>query len=143
MAGVENWGGNGFGDTGRVFVNAIVGTQKVSTGTPGDSVLIGKSHPTNPKGLPFKTTDASWTIQDWFKTTNTLVDKYGDVGVDASVFGAENPNVLPIAGSSLLSGADFTGISQFTSVAYKGAFGTTDWTTTWVEWIPGSKKYYE
>ena len=143
LAGVENWGGNGFGDTGRVFVNAIVGTQKVSTGTPGDSVLIGKSHPTNPKGLPFKTTDASWTIQDWFKTTNSLVDKYGDVGVDASVFGAENPNVLPIAGSSLLSGADFTGISQFTSVAYKGAFGTTDWTTTWVEWIPGSKKYYE
>lgn len=143
LAGVENWGGSGFGDTGRVFVNAIVGTQKVGTGTPGDSVLIGKSHPTNPKGLPFKSTDATWDMQSWFTISNSLETKYSDVGILESIFGAENPNVLPTAGASILSGANFTGIPQFTNVAYKGAFGAENWTSSWVEWIPGSKKYYE
>jgi hypothetical protein len=29
----------------------------------------------------------------------------------------------------------------FTSVAYRGGFGGTDWTDTWTEWGPVDKKY--
>jgi len=49
------------------------------------------------------------------------------------------PNLVPSAGSPLLTGAlfDFGALSNsfFEKVAYKGAFdGTTDWTTGWAKW---------
>ena len=49
------------------------------------------------------------------------------------------PNLKPLAGSPMLTGAlfDFGGLTDsfFEKVAYKGAFdGTTDWTTGWAKW---------
>ena len=37
------------------------------------------------------------------------------------------PKLTPNTGSILLSGANFTGLSGFETVTYRGAFGTTDW----------------
>jgi hypothetical protein len=49
------------------------------------------------------------------------------------------PNLKPLAGSPMLTGAlfDFGGLTDsfFEKVTYKGAFdGTTDWTTGWAKW---------
>lgn len=51
-------------------------------------------------------------------------------------FNATTPNAIPAAGSPVLTGADFTS-SKFSdpffdkTVTFRGAFGTTDWTTCW------------
>ena len=52
------------------------------------------------------------------------------------------PKFLPLAGSPALSGTNFSGMnSYFSVVAYRGAMGTTDWTTGWTNWDPQNKAY--
>lgn len=55
------------------------------------------------------------------------------------------PNFLPSAGSLMLSGASFTNTrltdAFFTQVAYRGAFGTTDWTSGWCNFDPQNTDY--
>jgi hypothetical protein len=56
-----------------------------------------------------------------------------------------SPGVMPAAGASFLTGASFTnsnlGSSFFTQVAYKGAFGTTNWTSGWCNFDPQNTVY--
>ncbi len=92
-------------------------------------------------------TTGTWaTAKDWFLDAsfgNSIVPRWDNLGIDASVFeSGVTPTLTLAGGSSLLTGASFTGLSSaFTSVAFKGAFGTTDWTTGWSEWNPQIKKY--
>jgi len=59
-----------------------------------------------------------------------------------SPFYSTNPNFLPKTGSPALTGASFAGMNPFfTSTAYRGAFGTTNWTAGWAEWDPQNKAY--
>jgi hypothetical protein len=55
------------------------------------------------------------------------------------------PNFLQIANSPALTGAVYTDAKVtdafFEKVAYKGAFGTTDWTTGWANFDPQSLAY--
>jgi hypothetical protein len=132
IAGVENWGGNGYGSAGTVFVNETVGTETV------DGVERGKQHPNNPRGEALKTNQDIFDVTAWFiasANNNTVFDKWQDVKIDGSIFDLGTPNVLPETGSVLLSGADFTGLGTFfESVSFRGAFGSTDWTEGWVDW---------
>ena len=53
-----------------------------------------------------------------------------------------NPEPIPTAGSSLLSGANFTGADNFfETVSYRGAFGTENWTKCWCEFDPQNANY--
>ncbi|HEX2970131.1 MAG TPA: Ig-like domain-containing protein [Bacteroidales bacterium] len=60
-------------------------------------------------------------------------------------FSLTTPDFLPAAGSTLLSGASFTNTrltdSFFTQVAYRGAFGSTNWTTGWCNFDPQNTDY--
>lgn len=59
-----------------------------------------------------------------------------------SPFYSTAPNFLPKTGSPALTGASFTGMNAyFTSTAYRGAFGTTNWTGTWTNWDPQNTSY--
>jgi hypothetical protein len=54
--------------------------------------------------------------------------------------------VLPKAGSALLTGADYTATDLTSNFidktpAFRGAFGTTDWTDGWANWTPQSTVY--
>jgi len=71
------------------------------------------------------------------------VPRWDALGIDGSIFEAGITPTLTLAGASpLLTGANFTGLnSAFASVAYRGAFGATDWTLGWSEWNPQIKKY--
>jgi hypothetical protein len=123
IAGVEHWGGNGYGSAGTIFTTA-----------PSN----GLQHPNNPRGEALKTNEATFNVTTWFNTTaygNSVLDKWQDAGINPTIFelGA-TPGLLPQSGSVLLSGADFTGLpSFFTSVTHKGAFGTTNWTSGWTD----------
>ena len=142
VAGVDNWGGNGFGSAGTVF-----------TGTPAN----GANHPNAPRGFRIGAGTGAFsngiytltalninekTAENWFLENNAILSKWSDAGIDASIFGTINPKTTPNTGSSLLNGAVFTGLpSFFTVVPHKGAFGTTNWAQGWAEWSPELKNY--
>ena len=142
VAGVDNWGGNGFGSAGTVF-----------TGAPAN----GANHPNAPRGFRIGAGTGAFsngiytltalninekTAENWFLENNAILSKWSDAGIDASIFGTINPKTTPNTGSSLLNGAVFTGLpSFFTVVPHKGAFGTTNWAQGWAEWSPELKNY--
>jgi hypothetical protein len=95
------------------------------------------------------------TVRTWFTANNTLIttataDAFATLGLGTNLaFGANvvsaypaNPNFAVTSGT-LASGAGFTDakLSGLQSVAYRGAFGTTDWTDGWAEFVPNSKTY--
>lgn len=68
---------------------------------------------------------------------------YSNVNTDVkltSPFVLTGPNFLPATGSPALSGT-WAATPGATSVAYRGAFGTTDWTSGWTNWNPQTKVY--
>ncbi|HUH74756.1 MAG TPA: hypothetical protein VLZ75_10200 [Chitinophagales bacterium] len=134
IAAVENWGGNGFGGAGSLYVNNIVGID----GETGE----GKQHPTVPRGVPYRVgTSSAFDLKTWVEANNTFLPKWEDAGISASIFEVGSPNVLPTAGSLLLNDANFTGLTGLTTVAYRGAFGTENWTSGWAEFNPNAKDY--
>ena len=142
VAGVLNWGGNGFGSAGTVF-----------TASPAN----GANHPNAPRGFRVGAGTGSFSngiytltalqvdgkaAEAWFLENNQILASWDLAGVDASIFGTNSPKVTPNTGSPLLTGASFTGLPSFFDVVnFKGAFGTTNWTTGWVEWAPELKNY--
>ena len=60
-------------------------------------------------------------------------------------FNPTAPDFLPSAGSMLLTGGSFTNTRLtdpfFTTVTYRGAFGTTDWTAGWCNFDPQNTDY--
>lgn len=137
LAAVENWGGSGFGNAGTLYVNATVGID--TTVVPNR----GRQHPVNPRGDAFKTTEAGFDVKAWFESNNTFLPKWQDAGIDASAFDLENPKFTPNGGSVLLSGADFSGLSGFQSVSFRGAFGAENWANNWTEFNPNAKNYLD
>jgi hypothetical protein len=64
---------------------------------------------------------------------------------DSGFISLTSPTLLPAAGSPLLSGASFTNSrltdTFFTPTTYRGAFGTTNWTSGWCNWNPQNTVY--
>ncbi len=80
--------------------------------------------------------DAMWTAG-----TNTIHSENSDVNL-TNAWNYTNVNPMPLTGSPLLSGANFTGMNVwFETVTYRGAFGTTNWTQGWCNWDPQNTVY--
>jgi hypothetical protein len=57
-------------------------------------------------------------------------------------FYSTSPNFLPKTGSPALSGASFTGMNSFfTPTTFRGAMGTSNWTSGWANWDPQNASY--
>lgn len=57
-------------------------------------------------------------------------------------FNWDAPNYMPKAGSPALSGANFSGMDPFfTTVTFRGAFGTNNWLTGWASFTPQTNAY--
>ena len=142
VAGVDNWGGNGFGSAGTVFAAAPANGANHPNAPRGFRVGAGTGSFSNGiYSLSALTIDGK-TAEAWFLENNQILSKWQDAGIDASLFATSNPKTTPNAGSVLLTGAVFTGLPAFfESVPFKGAFGTTNWAQGWVEWAPELKNY--
>ena len=85
-------------------------------------------------------TEAYYTAPARANAINTLSEIIG-----SGIISLTDPTLLPDAGSSVLTGASFTNSiltdSFFTPVTYKGAFGTTDWTSGWCNFEPQNTDY--
>lgn len=90
---------------------------------------------------------SAFNPETWFFTSSynndTLTENSELMVTDA--FNLQAPNWVPMSGSPLLSGADFSHPDLqdpfFEQVNYIGAFGTTDWTTGWTNWDPQNTVY--
>lgn len=155
LAGVEGWGGNGYGKVYNQF-------RDKGTGIPfmdGD-VPLG-NHSNMPRGAALRwhqnfpgsdsNSDNPESIQpmvSWFETAtfnNSFLSKWEDAGIDNSVFNSVNPKLIPNIGSLLLNAARWDNTpkadSFFEQVNYIGAFGSKDWTESWVDWDPQQTVY--
>jgi hypothetical protein len=90
---------------------------------------------------------SSFDISGWFNNA-----AYGNATYTANAdlmltdpFNLSAPNAVPMAGSPMLSGADFSSTnlsdSYFEPVSFRGAFGNTDWTAGWANWDPQQTGY--
>jgi hypothetical protein len=168
LAGVEKWGGNGFGSASTADErNAVTGSTTGNASYPFlNSSNADANHPNNPRGRvvaagvgafsngAFAYTTGELQISSlaaplWFVGSslngadgNTLLAKWTDSGLSENIFDPVSaPTLLPTASSPLLSGASFTGLTGFTSTTYRGAFGATDWTSGWANWNPQITDY--
>jgi hypothetical protein len=83
---------------------------------------------------------STFDITAWFNSNNNTL-QYDNSNLANAPFNTASPNFLPKTGSPLLSGADFTGLSGFDVVSFRGAFGNTDWTSGWVNYDPQNTDY--
>lgn len=123
LAGVENWGNNNWGGS------------------------------TNNTNVPLKQVNANvapgFEVNTWFNTSNynnQVLAKWQDAGIDQSVFNSVNPKFTPNSGSILLNSARWDNTPNaedpfFDEVNYVGAFGPTDWTSGWSNWVPQTTIY--
>ncbi len=141
LAGVANWGGNGYGSAYEKAVEGEV------SGLPfGDNAR----HPNAPRDLSLKQSDTQgFNIVEWFNTpsfNNKRLASWTEAGIDPTVFDLmKNPKMTPNAGSMLLNAAKWDNIPEanhFEKVDFIGAFGDTDWTEGWAEFMPQTVVYY-
>lgn len=142
LAGVENWGGNGFGSVATTLEQEI-------SGIPFGS---NAQNPQLPRGFMFAATGdiGSATAQAWFLTPsfgNVIEDKWTDLGISPTLFDLGTPTFLPTAGSPLLNKTNLwdncpnAGDFFNKTVNFIGAFGSTDWTATWTNFNPRNTDY--
>jgi hypothetical protein len=155
IAGVDKWGGNGFGSAANAAEQTALGLS-----------VAGSDHPNAPKGRLIASGAGGFTngtfgynsgtselqingmaAAAWLAANNKVYPKWDNIGISASIFEPLNgaPALLPTAGSpALTEGTDFTAFSDSffdKTVTYRGAFGTTDWTLGWVNWTPQTTDY--
>ncbi len=88
---------------------------------------------------------SSFDITSFFNTSgwgNSKVNGVADLYIHS--FNLTAPDFTPYNASPLMSGADFTNgnlTTWFDVVTYKGAFGSTDWTTSWTNFDPQNTVY--
>lgn len=162
LAGVESWGGNGFGRVANADEIANVAAPSGGSYPYTPNQEYNGSSTVPPRGRVVWAGDGAWSsgvfgpasgateqqingvpsIQ-WFKGTNEIIARWNDSGLSSTVFEPLNgaPTFIPTAASKLTTGADFTGLTGFTTVTYRGAFGTTDWTLGWTNWNPLGTDY--
>jgi hypothetical protein len=130
LAGIDNWGGNGYGSAGTIFTDAPANGAQHPNAPRGNRL---KAHANFPGGLAAMTTKFETAAYN-----NRYFDKYQDMGIDPSAFLLGEPKFTPNAGSVLLNTAQWDNTpkadSFFQQVPFVGAFGTTDWTAGWAEW---------
>jgi len=142
LAGVENWGGNGYG-------SAATTEEQTISGLPFSP---NTNNPQAPRGFIFATTGdiGTSTAQAWFLTPafgNEVRSKWTDLGLSPTLFDPGAPSFLPQSGSPLLNRTNLwdncpeAGAFFNKTVNYIGAFGTTDWTAGWTNFNPRVTNY--
>ena len=96
--------------------------------------------------LPYKTANAviatNALIQAKAESEGCITLATSAAAQLTSPFYSTSPNFLPVVGSPALSGTSFAGMNAFfTNTTYRGAFGTTNWTSGWCNWDPQNAAY--
>ncbi len=139
----------------RMNQQSVVDNYTAGTGVLLNNIMVA---PTTTFSVGTGMVATAATVETLWNTTNeTIVNTdlaavYLTLGLNTNIFFgtntstgyASNPDFRVTSGT-LTSGASFTNAKLadafFTKVAYRGAFGTTDWTDGWAEFNPVTKTY--
>lgn len=147
LAGVDGWGGNGYGSAYNADVEGAVDGLPFLDGSGNPR----PNHPNAPRGISLKQDNINpdFNIVNWFNKPeygNKRLAKWEDAGINPTIFDlVANPGVLPLSNSMLLTAANWDNVPEadkFEQVPFSGAFGTVDWTEGWAEWLPGVQVYF-
>jgi hypothetical protein len=125
--------------------NLIYGcnTKYNATTAPNNGQIKGKDAASKSVFETGLTTDNTFVTT----TVNPLLTSGFALGAEFVANGAATPNFTVVAGGAAASGAAFTN-AKFTgdtffdkTVAYRGAFGTTDWSAGWAMYDPSTLNY--
>lgn len=93
-------------------------------------------------------TPAAQNIQDWFNLpskNNAVAATLSSIGISAVNMTNPMTTLMPAANSPLLTSGSFANprlqSSYFDRVSFRGAFGTTNWTTNWTNFDPQNTDY--
>ena len=115
-----------------------------------DSTSEFKNNLVHAIAAPYRTGDAAAAgiiasadlIKSKAESQGCITLASGDSALLTAPYYSTSPKFLPQTGSRALTGASFTGMnSYFTTGAFRGAMGTTDWTANWTNWDPQNKAY--
>ncbi len=116
--------------------------------TTGNLVLKNITLAGNVKGLETKGTADKTLFTNTFNdaaNNNAIVTAIADLGLNADNFNLTAPNFLPTGSSSLLTSGSFSDSKLsggfFDNVAFRGAFGTQNWTAGWANFNPQTATY--
>ncbi len=105
------------------------------------NILAGCTNPLNIAA------GSTWDISTWYNqsgTNNSILPNTTDIMLN-NQFNYTMPDLMPQIGSPLLSGADFTysdlSNAFFDNVTYRGAIGSSDWTTDWTNFDCQNSNY--
>ncbi|MDO5614722.1 MAG: hypothetical protein Q4G16_00905 [Cruoricaptor ignavus] len=124
-------------NTGALFNNVMLAnTQTFSAGS----------------GMNVADVEAYWNLANETSTSSDYAAVLSAWGLNSNIFFGNNVATayssnptFEVTSGTLTTGADFTNAKVsgafFTKVAYRGAFGSTDWTTGWAEFNPVNKAY--
>lgn len=128
------------------FKNNLIAvyTKPVNVDSAG-ARAIAKTYPDN----PMTAEDRSAMIAEAIGIVRAKVEADGNSILDTreavlltDPFNFSLPNFLPQGGSPASGGASFAGMDPFfTNVAFRGAFGTEDWTAGWANFDPKLSAY--
>jgi hypothetical protein len=128
------------------FKNNIIAvyTKPVNVDSAG-ARAITSGYPEN----PMSSEDRAAMISEAISLVKTKMEADGNSILDSreavqltDPFNLNTPNFLPAGGSPALSGASFTGMDGFfTTVSFKGAFGTENWANGWSNFNPKVSSY--
>ncbi|TLV00439.1 IPT/TIG domain-containing protein [Dyadobacter luticola] len=119
------------------YKNATAGTLDLRGIVLANNTLpvVGKGEITNDQATAYFSAAAR---------KNTIVTDLASLVLNAANFTLTTPSFLPGATSPLLKDAVWDGKGAdafFTKETFRGAFGTTDWTTGWTNWDPQNTIY--
>jgi len=124
---------NGFLNNESVFKNNLAFSYNKYTGSAQTPFIS-----TNQTLLPNATLLA--TLTGVSNGNTVLADQ--NAAMLTAPFNFSAPNFVPAAGSPALTGASYTGLSAFfTTGAFRGAFGTTNWMAGWTSFTPQTNVY--
>lgn len=122
LAGVENWGNNGWG------------------GSPNNRNAALKQHTAN--------IAPGFEINAWFNDANfhnTILNTWQEAGYDQGLYTSRPPAITPLSNSILLNSARWDNTPNagvfFEQVNFSGAVGTSDWFSAWGSWDPQNEIY--
>ncbi|PRY51430.1 hypothetical protein B0I27_10715 [Arcticibacter pallidicorallinus] len=99
----------------------------------------GAAFKANDAGANFTTNQALATFVTSAANGNVALANAAAAGITSTSLTA--PNLLLTSASPAKTGADFTGLTGFEAVAFRGAMNTTDWTSGWASWTSGTNVY--
>jgi hypothetical protein len=92
-----------------------------------------------------------WEANNTTSTSGNIAAFYQELGLNSDIFYGNNVTssysvnpTFAVTSGTLTTGASFTNSklsTWFTSTAFRGAFGATDWTEGWAEFRPISREY--